>query len=110
MITGDFNSEEPTPTIQFMKGRAPLTNAGGQPWANPLPVIDTFRVLHPDQKDVRTRHDWTAERTGEKIDYVFAPPYAEVLEADILYDNAAGRYPSDHYPIFARFRLPGGAR
>ena len=91
-----------------MKGRAPLPDASGQLIRSPM--IDSFRVLHADQKDVRTRHDWTAERTGEKIDYVFVPSFAEVLEADILYDNAAGRYPSDHYPVFARFRLPGGAR
>jgi endonuclease/exonuclease/phosphatase family metal-dependent hydrolase len=68
-------------------------------------MVDTFRVLHPDVKDVRTGHGFKGMRQGNKIDYVFVPPGTKVLEAEILYDNVDGRYPSDHYPVDARFRL-----
>jgi endonuclease/exonuclease/phosphatase family metal-dependent hydrolase len=69
-------------------------------------LVDTFRVLHPDVKDVRTGHSFRGGRKGYKIDYVLAQPSAQVLEAQILYDNVDGRYPSDHYPVMARLGLP----
>jgi len=69
-------------------------------------LVDTFRVLHPEAKDVRTSHSFRGGRRGSKIDYVLAQPSALVIEAQILYDNIDGRYPSDHYPVTARLRLP----
>jgi endonuclease/exonuclease/phosphatase family metal-dependent hydrolase len=64
-------------------------------------------VLHPDLKDVRTAHEFKGTRQGNKIDYVFVPQGTKVLEAEILYDNVNGRYPSDHYPVTASFVLNG---
>jgi endonuclease/exonuclease/phosphatase family metal-dependent hydrolase len=69
-------------------------------------MLDTFRVLHPDVEDVRTAHGFKGTRQGSKIDYVFVPPSAKVIEARILYDNVDGRYPSDHYPVNATILLP----
>jgi len=31
-------------------------------------MVDTYRVLHPDEKDVGTYHGFTGRREGEKID------------------------------------------
>jgi endonuclease/exonuclease/phosphatase family metal-dependent hydrolase len=68
--------------------------------------VDTFRVLHPDVKDVRTAHEFKGTRQGNKIDFVFVQPAVKVLEAEVLYDNIDGRYPSDHFPVTARLLLP----
>jgi endonuclease/exonuclease/phosphatase family metal-dependent hydrolase len=69
-------------------------------------MVDTFRGLHPDAKDVRTAHGFRGTRKGNKIDYIFTPSNVKVLEAQILYDNIDGRYPSDHFPVTATLRLP----
>jgi endonuclease/exonuclease/phosphatase family metal-dependent hydrolase len=98
VLTGDFNAGENNPAITYLTGKA-----GAEP---PVKLVDTFRLLHPDVKDVRTGHSFRGGRQGHKIDYVLAQPSAQVLEAEILYDNVDGRYPSDHYPVTARLRLP----
>ena len=106
IVTGDFNSGENNPVITYLKGKTALTGAAGKKSENPVPMVDTFRVLHHDVKDVRTGHAFRGTRKGNKIDYVFVPPSIKVLKAQILYDNINGRYPSDHYPVNATIRLP----
>jgi endonuclease/exonuclease/phosphatase family metal-dependent hydrolase len=98
VLTGDFNAGEDNPAITYLKGKTAAET--------PAKMVDTFRVLHPNVIDVRTHHAFKGARQGSKIDYVFAQPTAKVLEAQILYDNTNGRYPSDHYPVTARLRLP----
>jgi endonuclease/exonuclease/phosphatase family metal-dependent hydrolase len=105
VVTGDFNAGEDNPVIKYLKGEIAIEGPEGSIAKTPIPMIDTFRVLHPDVKDVRTAHGFKGTRQGNKIDYVFVPPGTKVLEAEILYDNVEGRYPSDHYPVDARFRL-----
>ncbi|HEY8551108.1 MAG TPA: endonuclease/exonuclease/phosphatase family protein [Vicinamibacterales bacterium] len=91
VVTGDFNAGESNPAT-----RAMLTT-----------MRDSFRVVHPDEREVGTFTGFRFGRTsGEKIDYVFAEPGVEVLDAAILRDAQDGRYPSDHFPVKARVRLP----
>ncbi|HUV66856.1 MAG TPA: endonuclease/exonuclease/phosphatase family protein [Sedimentisphaerales bacterium] len=106
VLTGDFNTGETNPVIAYLKGQTALAGADGVSAKNPIPLADTFRVLHPDVEDVRTGHAFKGSRQGNKIDYVFVPPGMKVLEAEILYDNVEGRYPSDHFPVVARLVLP----
>ena len=106
IVTGDFNTGENNPVVTYLKGKTSLTGANGRLSQNPVPMVDTFRVLHPDVKDVRTGHGFRGTRKGNKIDYVFVPSSIKVLEAQILYDNIDGRYPSDHYPVNATLHLP----
>jgi endonuclease/exonuclease/phosphatase family metal-dependent hydrolase len=106
VLTGDFNAGETNPVVTYLKGRTALSGADGLSSKNPVPMADTFRVLHPDVQDVRTGHAFNGRRQGNKIDYVFVQPGVKVLEAEILYDNVNGRYPSDHFPVTARLALP----
>ena len=106
IVTGDFNAGEHNPVVTYLKGKTSLSGLDGRESNNSVPMVDTFRVLHPDIKDVRTGHGFRGSRQGNKIDYVFAPPDIKVLEAQILHDNIDGRYPSDHFPVTARLRLP----
>ena len=89
VVTGDFNTGETNPATQAM-----------------LKVFrDTFRVAHPNAKDVGTANQFTLGRiSGEKIDYVFVEPETEVLNADIVRTSVEGKYPSDHFPVIARIR------
>jgi len=106
VVTGDFNTGENNPVVMYLKGRTSLSGQNGRESNNPVPMVDTFRVLHPDAKDVRTAHSFRGNRKGNKIDYVFTPPVVKVLEAQILYDNVDGCYPSDHFPVTATLLLP----
>jgi endonuclease/exonuclease/phosphatase family metal-dependent hydrolase len=106
VLTGDFNVGEDNPVVLYFKGKTRLSGGGEREHANPVPMVDTFRVAHPDAGDVGTFNRFKGRRNGPKIDYVFAPPDVKVIEANILHDNVDGRYPSDHFPVTARLRLP----
>jgi endonuclease/exonuclease/phosphatase family metal-dependent hydrolase len=106
VVTGDFNSDEKNGVIQYMQGRLPLKDAQAVLGEAPIPLIDTFRQIHPDAKETGTFHEFKGGRNGEKIDYVFVLPGVKVLEAGIIHDAEHGRYPSDHFPIMAEISLP----
>ena len=98
VVTGDFNVGEDNPAIATLLAPRP----GGQ---GPL-LLDTFRVRHPDEKTVGTFSGFVSTATnGPKIDYVLVLPGTEVLDAAIVRTARDGRYPSDHFPVTARFRL-----
>jgi endonuclease/exonuclease/phosphatase family metal-dependent hydrolase len=96
LITGDFNVGEDNPALSTVRG------AG---------FLDTFRVRYPDTREVGTFTGFDLKATtGPKIDYVFVPPGSDVLDAAIVRTSRDGRYPSDHFPVTARVRLPGNPR
>ena len=92
VITGDFNAGEKNPAVASMI-------AGGA-------YVDTFRVKHPDEKNVGTFSAFDLAKTGvEKIDYVFVPAGTEVMRAEIVRTARNGRTPSDHFPVVAQIRF-----
>jgi len=99
VLTGDFNADESNPAILYVKGD-PKAEAKCA-----LPLVDAFRVRHPEAREVGTFNGFKGERSGGKIDYVFALPGTKVLEAKIIFDMSGGRCPSDHFPVMARFEL-----
>ena len=97
IVTGDFNAGETNPTVTR------LTAAQG---GAPAMYVDSFRVRHPDEKDVGTITGFKfGATTGDKIDYVFVPPGTEVMDAAIIRTSRNDRYPSDHFPVIARIVL-----
>jgi endonuclease/exonuclease/phosphatase family metal-dependent hydrolase len=70
--------------------------------------VDTFRVLHPDAKEVGTLNGFRGLTNGKKIDYIFVEPDTQVLDAAIIRTGRQGRYPSDHYPVTATLRFDSG--
>lgn len=102
VVTGDFNAGEKNPAILLLKGKDKADSA------NPIPMVDTFRVLHGDAKKVGTFNGFKGTDTGGKIDYVLTTSDVRVLDAQILHDNDDGRYPSDHFPVTARLRFSAG--
>jgi len=97
IVLGDFNAAEDNPAVRRLCEAS--ADAGGT-----ARFVDTFRVLHPDERDVGT---FTGFRfsTGAKIDYIFAPQDLPVLDAAILRDLPNGRFPSDHFPVTATLRF-----
>jgi endonuclease/exonuclease/phosphatase family metal-dependent hydrolase len=87
VVTGDFNVDEDNPAIDKMRA------AGFR---------DTFRVVHPDAKDVGTFNAFQPEFRPEKIDHIFVDRHWSVDTAAILRDRFDGRWPSDHAPVTFR--------
>jgi endonuclease/exonuclease/phosphatase family metal-dependent hydrolase len=110
VVTGDFNVGETNLVVKYLKGESGLDIRTGREAVNPVPMVDTFRVLHTDATDVGTFNGFKGNRQGDKIDYVFTLPTVKVLEAQILHDNVDGRYPSDHFPVMARLHLPASVK
>jgi len=97
ILTGDFNAGEDNPVVTYLKGK--------HAEASPVPVEDSFRLLHPDEKRVGTGNRFEGRVDGDKIDYIFVTPGARVLEATIIRTHREGLYPSDHFPVTARIRF-----
>jgi endonuclease/exonuclease/phosphatase family metal-dependent hydrolase len=93
VLTGDMNAGERNPAMRYLLGKGKV------------PLVDSFRVLYPDEKAVGTFHRFNGLAPGGKIDYVLVPPEAEVLEAEIVRVPHEGRFPSDHFPVTARVRF-----
>ena len=91
ILMGDFNASENNPAIKIFKDE-------------PLNLVDTFRVVKPDEKMVKTFHGFRGGSfSGGKIDHVFMlPKMGKVSSAEIVRFNKEKRYLSDHYPVRAK--------
>lgn len=97
VLTGDFNAGEQNPAIIRIKQ---------QDGEDAIGLVDTFRVAHPDAKEVGTFNGFKGRTDGEKIDFVFANPKVIVKSAEILRAHQDSRYPSDHFPVNAELVFP----
>jgi endonuclease/exonuclease/phosphatase family metal-dependent hydrolase len=102
-LTGDFNAGESNPAVLHVKGEKPVP---ADEVTSRLTFQDTFRVVHPNASLVGTFNGFSGDRSGEKIDYIFALPGIEVKEATIVDENRDGSFPSDHFPVTAVVCLP----
>ena len=92
VVLGDFNAEEPSQPVEAFR-------AAG--------LRDTFREVHPQSADVQTIHHYRELSGNRKIDFILCDANWDVIDADILREPAAGRLPSDHYPVVADLRRRG---
>jgi endonuclease/exonuclease/phosphatase family metal-dependent hydrolase len=92
VVTGDFNAGEDNPAVRYLKGET------GDP---PITFVDSFRVAHPEEREVGTYNGFQGTSAGAKIDYIFVQPDVRIVRAAILRDHRDGRYPSDHFPVVA---------
>ena len=107
VVTGDFNTAEDSPTMAFLRGERGLPDHDGATYVNPIPLVDTYRVLHPDARDSGTAGGFGGKRQGAKIDHVLVARGAgTVREATIVRTHVDGRYPSDHFPVAAVVEWP----
>jgi endonuclease/exonuclease/phosphatase family metal-dependent hydrolase len=92
VLMGDLNAGENNAAIKYLKA---------ENGSEPVRLVDTFRVLHPDAKEVGTFNGFRGRTDGDKIDYVFAKPTTHVKSAEIVRTHEGERYPSDHFPVSA---------
>jgi hypothetical protein len=97
VLTGDLNAGEDETAMRILKGEQD----------SPIEMVDTYRVLYPDETMVGTGSNWGYEpHDGNKIDYVLAMGYINVLEAEIIYQEP-GVIISDHFPVRGKIAFPG---
>jgi endonuclease/exonuclease/phosphatase family metal-dependent hydrolase len=94
VVTGDFNADEQNPAFRRLLS------------ATATPLQDSFRMLHADEPDVGTFHNFQGGRAGGKIDAVLVSPEWHVNAAEIVRMHQEQIYPSDHYPVTATIELP----
>ena len=89
VVLGDFNAGENNPAfLQLMN-------------SDEVPLVDSYRRLHPQAKNVGTFHGFEGKTTGSKIDAILISPGLISRSAEIIRMNRDGRYPSDHFPVTA---------
>lgn len=96
VLTGDFNSGENSSVVKAIL-------------ASPLAPVDSWRALHPDTpaSESGTMHGFGGRHDEAKIDYIFVPKSARLIDAEILHNNRDGIYPSDHFPIRSTVEFGG---
>ena len=107
ILTGDFNTTPDSWTWRFLTGRIEGDERGD--------LHDAWLVAKENVSDVRiTYHgfkgrDAEAELEGETgrrvIDWILVRGF-EVDRFEIVTFSVDGRYPSDHYPVYAELHLP----
>ena len=97
VVTGDLNAAEDTAVVRTLKN-------GADDWQ----LTDTYRAHHPHNPHnpdspagTFTGFDLDNDGGDRKIDYVLTGPGWTVDNADIDRRKIDGRYPSDHFPIWA---------
>jgi len=106
ILTGDFNAGEMSMPIQYLKGKIPLRINLKVKGLSPVPLMDTFRERYPEIRNAATYHGYSRYFIRLKLDYIFVPASARVLDAKIIHRRRENCYPSDHFPLFAHVDLP----
>jgi endonuclease/exonuclease/phosphatase family metal-dependent hydrolase len=90
VLTGDFNAP-----------------AGGETYALLSPPLkDAWKEAGKRAGPEGTFHGFTGKPGEARIDWIlFRAPW-RVLEAETVTTQREGRFPSDHFPVFAVFELP----
>lgn len=93
ILTGDLNINEDNPAYGVL---VRPTTPGAIRW------IDSYRVAHARrQPDEASFHGFKGTTAGSRIDFVFHTEHFITVDAQIDRRSRDGRYPSDHYPVWA---------
>lgn len=86
VVMGDLNAGENSDPVEILRTTG---------------LRDTLRDAHPEAEDVQTFHHYEDLSGPYKIDYIMCDRFWQVRSAEIVRQPAAGRLPSDHYPVVA---------
>jgi len=97
IVLGDFNADPDNPALRYLRKDG---------YQTPYPrLVDSWQVLHGSEVPVGTWHAFRGVPETKKIDHILVTEQAEVIEAGIDRRSFGGRYPSDHFPVFAKINL-----
>ena len=113
IVTGDFNATPQSLAIRYVRGElesaVPAAERTAVMAASPASprLADTLSAsgsLPPTGAD-GTFHDFTGRTDGPRIDYIFTDKGIETAGAGIDRFGDSGRFPSDHFAVWAKLRL-----
>jgi endonuclease/exonuclease/phosphatase family metal-dependent hydrolase len=94
VLFGDFNTVPESPCHQVLTGKDPNRPSGGRIFQ------DAFCSPHP-----ATFHGFTGKTDGNHIDCMLYNGALIPSACRVLQREFGGRYPSDHYPLYAMFDI-----
>jgi len=103
IVMGDMNADEDNPAFRILLEGAGGSNDGSMGSSNSgWRMTDTYREHHP-AANAGTFTGFRLDSDGgdRKIDHVLRGPGLRVLDAGIDRRKIDGRYPSDHFPVWA---------
>lgn len=92
LVLGDFNAGPTNPAFRALL-RDPATR-----------LTDAHELVRGGQSWPGTFHGFRGDRTGEKIDAILVGAGWQVLDAGVDERQAAGRWASDHFAVWAMVR------
>lgn len=97
IVLGDFNMGLDNPAMLYLQAIG---------YDSPCPrLVDSWQMLNRNREPVGTYHGFKGDPVTTKIDHVLVPDNTEIIEVGIDQRNFDGRYPSDHFPVYARITL-----
>lgn len=105
ILLGDLNGGVGQPRYLYLTGQRQYPDSNGRLHTMPEALQDSFRAVHPESVAVGTAHGYSGRRDGARIDYILVSPGTRLRDARILYHQAGGQYPSDHFPVMADIDL-----
>lgn len=101
IVAGDFNVNSSNTVIRCMQAGPRFGPAG----CRSIRLMDSFEAIRFDKQTHDTFDKLPKSLFLGRIDYIFVPSYAKVLDGQIIPAAEA----SDHYPVTATIGLPPGA-
>lgn len=99
VVMGDFNVEMDNQAMLYLQKIGVET---------PYPrLVDTWQVLYRAEKPAGTFNGFKRDLSGPNIDHIFVRDDTEIIEVGIDQRAFDGRYPSDHFPVYAEIKLFG---
>ena len=93
IVMGDFNTSfEPNSPPFILAQLSDSRQLSRQAPFGPVGTLNGFNFEQP---------------VTQRIDYIFVSQQINVLKYGVLSDSQAGKFPSDHFPVFIEFELPG---
>jgi endonuclease/exonuclease/phosphatase family metal-dependent hydrolase len=95
IVMGDFNAGEDNPAMETLRGPG-----------SPIPLLDSYRAVHPEgPAGTFTGFRVDSDGGSQKIDAVLIGPGWRVRGAGIDRRKIEGRFPSDHFPVWAELEI-----
>ena len=97
ILMGDFNLRPDSPSHEMFCGKSGPTDLRGR-------FVDGWQVLNKPEEGGGTSHSFTGEPQN-RIDWILATPEFQFMSVGRIDFNKEGRYPSDHFPVWAEVNL-----
>jgi len=97
ILMGDFNLRPDSPTHELFCGKSRQISLRGR-------FQDCWNVMQKPEQGAGTSHGFTGT-PRHRIDWILITPEFSTLSVERVDFNRDGRYPSDHFPVYAEMKL-----